>query len=253
MVDPWQRAMGMSCDLLGLVHLAYLRLQNVLAGALFTPAFATVLLTLLTTIGSLAASFLAKPLGPLITQFFPKALAMTRHALEGGDAPSAATKPQSPAWVRLTVLRLIGVVPWSGLNIACGVCGVGWWDCALGAFIGTLPWTAVTCQIGDILQAVASDPAPQTVGALVASPAVLTKLAALSVLSLAPILGRERLRALLSPAAAAQAAADEVPRNKWRMHLRLPSRARPAMRSAESHRELATLVDEKHRAELEQA
>jgi SNARE associated Golgi protein len=43
----------------------------------------------------------------------------------------------------LSVLRLVGVVPWSGINVACGVCGVPTRDCVLGAFIGTLPWTAV--------------------------------------------------------------------------------------------------------------
>lgn len=121
-------------------------MQNVLAGALFTPSFATLLLTSLTTVGSLAATLLAMPLAPLITQFFPRVLAMGRNALEGGEA-EAGRKTQSPPWVRLSVLRLIGVVPWSGINIACGVCGVSLFDCALGTFIGTLPWTAVTCQV----------------------------------------------------------------------------------------------------------
>lgn len=50
-------------------------------------------------------------------------------------------------WARLAVLRLIGIVPWSGINVACGVCGVSLRHCATGAFIGTLPWTAVTCQV----------------------------------------------------------------------------------------------------------
>ena len=123
-------------------------LQNVLAGALFTPTFATLLLTTLTTLGSLSATLLAMPLAPLITQFFPRVLSLTRTALEGGaEAEAAGKKAQSPAWVRLSLLRLIGVVPWSGINIACGVCGVSLFDCALGTFIGTLPWTAVTCQV----------------------------------------------------------------------------------------------------------
>lgn len=94
------------------------------------------------------------PLGPLITRFFPRALELTRHALEGDsiekpplEGETLADKPRSSAWVRLSVLRLIGVVPWSGINIACGVCGVSIWDCMLGAFIGSLPWTAVTCQV----------------------------------------------------------------------------------------------------------
>jgi len=57
------------------------------------------------------------------------------------------TRSKSPAWVRLSVLRLIGIVPWSGINVACGVCGVDIYDCVLGTFIGSVPWTAVTCQV----------------------------------------------------------------------------------------------------------
>lgn len=108
----------------------------------------TLLMTTLTALGSVFSSLLATPLSPVISQFFPKALSLTRNALEGGDTTSTAhSHDRSPAWVRLSVLRLIGVVPWSGINIACGVTGVALFDCVLGAFIGTLPWTAVTCQV----------------------------------------------------------------------------------------------------------
>ncbi|KAJ7283582.1 snare associated Golgi protein-domain-containing protein [Mycena rebaudengoi] len=251
---------------------------NVLAGALFSPAFATLLLTSLTTVGSACATLLAMPLGPLITRFFPRALELTRHALEGdSDVQSSAgtdasspdsTKPRSSAWVRLTVLRLIGVVPWSGINIACGVCGVSIWDCMLGAFIGSLPWTAVTCQIGDILQTVASHPSPtpQTVSSLLASPEIIIKLVLLSFLSLAPILGREHLRALIShdapPLSSDASAAEEKRTPRWtvawvhdlRSKIRIPSRSRtPAPRSREaSEQELVALVQEKRAIEFEE-
>jgi hypothetical protein len=54
-------------------------------------------------------------------------------------------------------------------------------------------------QIGDILQTVASQPTPtpQTISSLLASPEIIFKLVFLSVLSLAPILGRTRLRAMI--------------------------------------------------------
>lgn len=54
-------------------------------------------------------------------------------------------------------------------------------------------------QIGDILQTVASTPTPtpQTLSSLLASPDIIFKLVFLSVLSLAPILGRTRLRAMI--------------------------------------------------------
>ncbi|KAJ6598999.1 snare associated Golgi protein-domain-containing protein [Mycena vulgaris] len=242
---------------------------NVLAGALFSPALATILLTTLTTIGSACATLLAMPLGPLITRFFPRALDLTRHALEGDsdatdpsspiEGETASDKPRSSAWVRLSVLRLIGVVPWSGINIACGVCGVSIWDCMLGAFIGSLPWTAVTCQIGDILQTVASHPSPtpQTVSSLLTSPAIITKLVLLSFLSLAPILGREHLRALITHAPATPPLATEEKRasrwsvawvQDWRTKMRKGSRSRTRSREASQH-ELDLLVDEKRAIE----
>jgi len=122
-------------------------LQNVLGGALFHPAWATLLLTFLTTIGSIFSSLLSRPMAPLLSQWFPRALGVTRNALHGDYDSNSTSQNKTPAWVRLSVLRLIGVVPWSGLNIACGVCGVSFADCFLGTFIGALPWTAVTCQV----------------------------------------------------------------------------------------------------------
>ncbi|KAK7470581.1 hypothetical protein VKT23_002005 [Stygiomarasmius scandens] len=246
---------------------------NVLAGALFSPYLATILLTFLTTIGSLFATLLAAPLSPLIMHFLPKALDMTRSVLEGDASPKSSgsesrkslSTPQSSsytsgAWVRLSILRLVGVVPWSGINIACGVCGVPLVDCFLGTFIGTLPWTAVTCQIGDILQTVASTPSPtpQTVSSLLLSPQIIIKLVFLSFLSLAPILARDHLKALISPSQ------PEVPSNtpserksRWNFKkLRLPSRSRTREQREKDERmkQLELLVDEKRQirdAEME--
>lgn len=113
--------------------------------------YATILLTTLTTLGSLCATLLSTPLGPFLAILFPRALDITRNAL-GGESGSDHSKPRSSPWVRLSVMRLIGVVPWSGINIACGVCGVSLMDCLLGTFIGCLPWTAVTCQVCHIIK-----------------------------------------------------------------------------------------------------
>lgn len=215
-----------------------------LAGALFSPAYATLLLTALTTLGSVFASLLAAPLAPFLVSMFPRALAMTRNALEGDAGQrEQGTKSEtiSPPWVRLSILRLIGIIPWSGINIACGVCGVSIADCFLGAFIGSLPWTAVTCQIGDILQTVASTPSPtpQTVQSLLASPDIILKLIFLSFLSLAPILGRDYLRAWISSSAhpAGELSREFCHREgvrqsrwgwvkEWQANIRIPSRAR---------------------------
>ncbi|KAG5649007.1 hypothetical protein DXG03_000356 [Asterophora parasitica] len=227
---------------------------NVLAGALFSPAYATVLLTALTMVGSACATLLSTPLAPFLTHFFPRALDMTRNALEGSESVADESGKKSSAWVRLSVLRLIGVVPWSGINIACGVCGVSIWDCMLGAFIGSLPWTAVTCQIGDILQTVASTPSPtpQTIPSLLTSPDIIFKLVFLSFLSLAPILGRDYLRGLISQSASPNPRRLPVDAEKtkwtwvqqWRTKLRTRSKS-PARQREQNLQQLAVLVHEK--------
>ncbi|GAB1523642.1 hypothetical protein RhiTH_006792 [Rhizoctonia solani] len=189
---------------------------NVLAGALLSPALGTLLMTVLTTIGSVCSSLLSAPLTPLVRRFVPRPLHLVRQALEGHDEstetdpitekPIVVAQPadtqhnKSPTWVRLTIMRLVGVVPWSGINIACGVCEVPLTACAVGAFFGTLPWTAVTCQIGDILQTVASqgDSGDMTLRAVMTSPSMIVKLAVLSLLSLGPVLLRDQLVALLT-------------------------------------------------------
>ncbi|QRW15833.1 Golgi apparatus membrane protein TVP38 [Rhizoctonia solani] len=150
---------------------------NVLTGALISPLWATLLMTALTSTGSLIATLLAAPLSPLVQRFVPKALNVVSIALQGSGNEKSAKR--TPTWVRLVVMRLIGVVPWSGINIACGVCRVSFVDCAIGAFIGTLPWTAVTCQIGDILQTLAvgsTSTNPQTLSSLLGSPSIVFKL-----------------------------------------------------------------------------
>ena len=141
----WVSRVGSSAEILRFMGRS--RLKNVLAGALFSPFLATPLLAVLTTIGSILATVLATPLSPFLTRYLSRPLALARSAFDADSGASASTKASSPVWVRLTVLRLIGIVPWSGINVACGVLGVSLWDCFLGTFIGAIPWTAVTCQV----------------------------------------------------------------------------------------------------------
>jgi len=140
------------------------------------------------------------------------------------------------------------VVPWSGINIACGLCGVAISDCFLGSFIGSLPWTAVTCQIGDILQTVASTPSPtsQTISSLLTSPEILLKLIFLSFLSLAPILGRERLRGIISNSPIINGSSEDLSRwesiRTWRRNLQAH-----ITHQSRSHNEIEVLTQEKIR------
>jgi hypothetical protein len=218
-------------------------------------------------------------------RFFPRVLDMTRAALEGDAVNSLSSGTESGeqisvrasgAWVRLSVLRLVGVVPWSGINIASGVCGVPIWDCMLGSFIGALPWTAVTCQIGDILQTVAYAPSatPQTVSSLLMSPDIIVKLVLLSFLSLAPILARDRLKALISTSSGSNSATPSPPSEKvaaipseqserdekrvsrwtwmreWKVRLPSRSKTRDKKDRCERMRQLDELVDEKQQIRI---
>jgi len=188
----------------------------------------------LTTIGSIIATLLSAPLSPFLARFLPRPLALARSIVDADSGPS--TKATSPTWVRLTVLRLVGIVPWSGINVACGVLGVSLCDCSLGTFIGAIPWTAVTCQIGDILQTLASTPSPnpQTISSVLTSPPIIIKLVFLSFLSLAPILGRDYLKAWVSPTISSASIEGQTEERisrwmwvkDWRAKVRLPSRSR---------------------------
>ncbi|KZT20400.1 hypothetical protein NEOLEDRAFT_1158703 [Neolentinus lepideus HHB14362 ss-1] len=224
-------------------------LWNVLAGALFSPLFATLLLTTLTTFGSIAATLLSMPLAPILTRLFPRALDLTRSALEGSSA-SSSSNASSSAWVRLSVLRLVGIIPWSGINVACGLAGVPLMQCLLGSFIGGLPWTAVTCQLGDILQSVAvGDNVGVGVGQMLARPEMIARLIFLTLLAGAPVLGKEKLKSMVTPAES-----DEMTERgrrwawvkEWRK--RLGSLSRDGQRR-EMDRELKILVDEKRARE----
>ena len=205
---------------------------------------ATLLMTITTSLGSVFATLLATPLAPILTRAFPRPIELTRAALEGSSFSASksvqseeskalnaagSTTNNSPAWVRLSILRLIGIVPWSALNIACGLTGVALRDCLLGAFIGCLPWTAVTCQIGDILQTVNKAHStgsevgldddisnPATVSSVLAQPSMIFELVFLSILSLAPILFRNRLRRLIpsSNDASTELSENEEPEEK---------------------------------------
>ena len=132
MVHSREHYLGMSCHSMSF-SLLNVCFQNVLVGALFHPLWAILLLSVLTTIGSVLATLLCMPLAPLLSRLCLRPLEMTHHAIEGG------------------LLYLVCIVSWSGINITCGVCGVALSNCILGAFIGCLPWTVVPCQVGETL------------------------------------------------------------------------------------------------------
>lgn len=180
------------------------------------PLEALILLTLITSFGSLGAYLLSRPLAPLIALIFPKPLALVHSAINGSEnatdtmamndlsirrAPSKP-KAQPTVWRRLLIMRAMGLVPWSGMNVACGVVGVNPVTFLLTTAAGTASWSYVTASIGDILQQMAvpgqigagvddialANGGGQSLSSLVRDPALIFKMVVLSLISLIPVL-----------------------------------------------------------------
>ncbi len=199
------------------------------------PVPAVILLTFITSFGSLGAYLLSRPLAPLIGLIFPKPLAMVRFALNGSSSTkqsidmdplntyqSSLPLPQErpTVWRRLLIMRAMGVVPWSGMNVACGVVGVNWMTFVATTAVGSASWSYVTANVGDILAQLAlpKDTAidgfdqqatmasgvndingGQSLSGLLRDPALVGKLVLLSLLSLLPVLFKSKADPTMAP------------------------------------------------------
>ncbi|WVO15010.1 hypothetical protein L204_102653 [Cryptococcus depauperatus] len=201
---------------------------NILTGSLLEPIPALSLLTIITASGSLGAYLLSRPLAPLIAILFPKPLAFVRAALtpesvllsESSLATPAETitpiqtsvnpsvqpigdaEAASAIWRRLLIMRAMGFVPWSGMNVACGVVGVDWRIFWLTTAVGSASWSYVTASVGNILarlkvpnsamSAAQSSIEGESLTSLLRDPVLIFKLAFLSALTLLPVIFKRR-------------------------------------------------------------
>ncbi|WVR07960.1 hypothetical protein IAU60_005003 [Kwoniella sp. DSM 27419] len=205
---------------------------NILVGSLLDPMPALALLTLITASGSLGAYMLSRPLAPLIAVLFPKPLALVRAALAPDSVPTpvsatssthpdtvtpiqASSDPSAPpiggptekstVWRRLLVMRAMGFVPWSGMNVACGVVGVDWRTFWLTTAAGSASWSYVTASVGHILArlavpsasaldsgVLASEVPGESLTSLLRDPVLIFKLIFLSAISLLPVILKRR-------------------------------------------------------------
>lgn len=208
--------------------LLLIHFQNILVGSLLEPMPALGLLTIITASGSLGAYLLSRPLAPLIAVLFPKPLALVRAALAPESIPvpdsveptvgetitpiQASSDPSARAiggpteastiWRRLLVMRSMGFVPWSGMNVACGVVGVDWKVFWLTTAAGSASWNYVTASVGNILSrlkvpnsAISAAPGEMTgesLTSLLRDPVLITKLVFLSGLTLLPVILKRR-------------------------------------------------------------
>lgn len=128
-------------------------IMNVVFGAMYGTYWGTLYTSVLTAVGGVFCYLLSAPLAGLITSLpgLAKPLDAMRRALSPPRA-HAATGSDGNVWTYLLVLRVLPIVPYGLMNIACGVLRVPLLPYAATLAVGSIPWNFVTCQVGDLLQ-----------------------------------------------------------------------------------------------------
>lgn len=138
-------------------------IMNVVFGAMYGTYSGTLYTSVLTAVGGVFCYLLSAPLAPLITSLpgLAKPLDAMRRALSPGRARASGRSvmisnsnggSNGNVWTYLLVLRVLPIVPYGLMNIACGVLGVPLAPYFGTLAVGSIPWNFVTCQVGDLLQ-----------------------------------------------------------------------------------------------------
>jgi hypothetical protein len=116
--------------------------------------------------------------------------------------PIGARTGSQAVWRRLLVMRSMGIVPWSGMNVACGVVGVNWKTFWLTTAAGSASWSYVTASVGNILSRLALPKTAdgmddermhgESLTSLLRDPVLIAKLVFLTGLTLLPVIIKRR-------------------------------------------------------------
>lgn len=131
---------------------------------------------------------MARLCAPLVERFFPRALATTRSALLSGSS--------SDLFSYLLLARLFPLLPYSALNIACGVLKVPVSPYFITLVLGSFPYNFVTTQLGDLLGNLANSAESGNINAIWTWDLIF-KLAVASILSAAPVIFKEQLKGFI--------------------------------------------------------
>lgn len=139
-------------------------IMNVVFGAMYGTLMGTLYTSLLTSIGGVFCYLLVAPLGSLIRSLpgLNSVLEKMQRTMENNNvriAPSSRSrlgKKGSNLWSYLLVLRVLPIVPYGLMNIACSVLRIPLLPYAVTLAIGSIPWNVCTVQVGDILVQVVS-------------------------------------------------------------------------------------------------
>ncbi|KAK9900576.1 hypothetical protein P389DRAFT_14731 [Cystobasidium minutum MCA 4210] len=163
-------------------------LVNILFGSLYGTYAATVCACIFTGVGSVLAYYMARLCAPLVERFFPRALSTTRSALLSGSS--------SDLFSYLLLARLFPLLPYSALNIACGVLKVPVKPYFTTLVLGSFPYNFVTTQLGDLLGSLANSAESGNINAIWTWDLIF-KLAVASILSAAPVIFKEQLKGII--------------------------------------------------------
>ncbi|CAG8631135.1 1105_t:CDS:2 [Funneliformis caledonium] len=152
---------------------------NILAGALYGPFTATLLSSILTSIGASCAYLLSKFIGqPMIDQYLSDKLNFLRKQVD---------ENRDGLFFYLLFIRMFPLSPWWLLNLASPLLYIPIGPFFASMFFGSIPYNLACCQAGDILFELTST-------ADIWQPALLLKMMIVSLLSLIPPFYSKRLK-----------------------------------------------------------
>jgi uncharacterized membrane protein YdjX (TVP38/TMEM64 family) len=150
-------------------------IMNVVFGAMYGTLMGTLYTSILTSLGGVFCYLLMAPLGSLIRTLpglqtvldkMQKAMQSNNATLTRQSAPLTAREQEQRRknakqssgniWSYLLVLRVLPIVPYGLMNIACSVLRVPLLPYAVTLAVGSIPWNACTVQVGDLLVQVVS-------------------------------------------------------------------------------------------------
>lgn len=138
-------------------------IMNIIFGAMYGAYSGTFFASVFTAFGGLLCYLLAAPFAE-VAAVIP-GIARPLHSMRTALADNGATPKEHDngnghvsrnLWSYLMVLRLLPIVPYGMMNIACGVLDVPIVPYTVTLGLGSVPWNFCTTQLGEIIQDVVS-------------------------------------------------------------------------------------------------
>lgn len=136
-------------------------IMNIVFGAMYGSYVGCFYASLLTAFGGALCYGLASPFADVVALFprIARPLHSMSKALQAMNVPrsnedseqTSSVRLDKDLWTSLLILRLLPIVPYGMMNIACGVLSVPIIPYVVTLGIGSIPWNFCTTQIGELL------------------------------------------------------------------------------------------------------